>query len=83
MVGLDYNIIKKYNKEWDKIKDILDKLENNQIYYGPGKGEKQHGYLSTNAKELRSAIQKLIFKIQEGQKSDEEEMFEDCKKHGL
>lgn len=64
MKKLDYDIKKEFASEIRSIDERLRQLENNRIYEITK--AKMDGYLSTNARKLRTEIAELLFKIQNG-----------------
>lgn len=69
---LGYQISKKYSHELNEIGNKLRQLENGRIY--ELSNATMDGYLATNIGQLRSMIEDLLSKIQNGKDGTSEEL---------
>ena len=68
------NVTDRYNHELLEIKNKLSQLENGRIY--ELSNAQMDGYLSTNVKQLEKMIAKLIYKIEYGKDSVDDQFSE-------
>lgn len=68
------NVTDMYNHELLEIKNKLSQFENGRIY--ELSNAQMDGYLSTNVKQLEKMIAKLIYKIEYGKDSVEDQFSE-------
>ncbi len=68
------NITDKYSHELLEIKNKLNQLENGRVY--ELSNAQMDGYLATNVKQLEKMIAKLLYKIEYGKDSVEDQFSE-------
>lgn len=74
MSKLDYEISEKYSHELGEIQDKLNQLEGGRVY--ELSRAQMDGYLATNVQQLRTMLNDLLNKLQNGEQSTSERIGE-------